>query len=88
MNNTAAGASPVDCRVRPMVERLRMDANTSNEAAMAIDAALHEAIAAVYFDDGSDFKPALRRLVSILGGHACLRLLEENPRACYAASAA
>lgn len=58
------------------------------QAAMAIDAALHEAIAAIYFDDSSKFGPALWSVVRILGGPCCAKLLEENPRACYAASAA
>ncbi len=92
----AVGAQ-VDRRVRPLFERLTMHADNKTkramqtdceQAAMAIDAALHEAIAAIYLDDGSDFKPALWRVVSILGGPSCIKLLEESPRACYAASAA
>ncbi len=57
-------------------------------AALAIDQALHEAIAAIYFDDGSDYPRALRRIVRILGGPECAELLDANPRACYEASAA
>lgn len=92
----AVGAQ-VQRRVRPLTERLTMHADNKTKRAMqvdgeqaasAIDAALHEAIAAVYFDDGSDFKPALMRIVGILGGPSCVKLLEGNPRACYAASVA
>ena len=58
------------------------------QAAMAIDAALHEAIAAIYFDDSSKFSGALWNVVRILGGPHCVQLLQENPRACYSATAA
>lgn len=92
---TQAVGAPLERHVRPLVERLQSRAwedrhhrKYREEAARVIDAALHEAIAAVYFDDGSDFRPALLRIVSILGGPSCLELLETNPRACYAASAA
>lgn len=92
-----AGSSPVERRVRPLFERLNMHADNKTKAAMqadgeraalAIDQALHEAIAAVHFDDSSDYPSALRRIVRILGGPDCAELLDANPRACYEASAA
>lgn len=91
---TRRDGSAVQRGVRPLVDRLRTGVYgvdriaLCSEAARSIDAALHEAIAAVYFDDSSDFRPALLRIVSILGGPERLELLQDNPRACYAASAA
>lgn len=53
------------------------------EAGLAIDKALHEAIAAIHFDDSSDYARALRRIVRYLGGPECAELLEADPKACY-----
>lgn len=53
------------------------------EAGLAIDKALHEAIAAIYFDDSSDYAGALRRIVRYLGGPECSELLEADPKALY-----
>lgn len=96
-DNRPAVVGQVERPVRPLFERLTMHADNKTKAAMqidgeraalAIDQALHEAIAAIYFDDSSDYARALRRIVRILGGPECAELLEANPRACYEASAA
>lgn len=57
-------------------------------ASTAVEDALHEAIAAIYFDDGSDFKRALLRIVRILGGAECLDQLNDDPSSCYQQSVA
>ena len=94
---TRRDASALQRGVRPLFERLTMHPDNKTkaamqvdceQAAMAIDAALHEAIAAIYFDDSSKFSGALWNVVRILGGPHCAQLLQENPRACYSASAA
>jgi len=45
--------------------------------------ALHEAIAAIYFADDSDYLPALWQVVSLLGGDEVVELLERDPGAAY-----
>lgn len=48
-----------------------------------IDQALFEAVSAIYFDDNSDFKPALLRIIRILGGNEALEKIENEPRRLY-----
>lgn len=45
--------------------------------------ALHEAIAAIYFADDSDYKSALWKIVELLGGDEAVKLLEEKPGVAY-----
>lgn len=48
-----------------------------------IQEALSEAVAAIYFTDSSDYKPALHKIVQILGGDKALELLLDKPRLAY-----
>lgn len=67
----------------PALKRLLQDVR----AAMTPNAnenALKAAVAAIYFDDSSDFKPALLQVVRELGGREVAALLEQNPAEAYA----
>lgn len=45
--------------------------------------ALGEAVAAIYFDDSSDFSASLWEIVRLLGGDEAVNLLDENANAAY-----
>lgn len=50
----------------------------------AVWRALGEAVAAIYFDDNSDYLSALWAIVRDLGGEEAVNLLEKDGRAAYA----
>ncbi len=45
--------------------------------------ALGEAVAAIYFDDNSDYQSALWTIVNLLGGYDATNLLEHDQQAAY-----
>lgn len=45
--------------------------------------ALGEAVAAIYFADGSDYETALWQIVELLGGNEAVGLLEADGSAAY-----
>jgi len=45
--------------------------------------ALSEAVAAIYFDDNSDYSSALWQVIAALGGNEAIELLEEDGNAAY-----
>lgn len=48
-----------------------------------IDAALKEAVEAIYFDDNNDYGTYLWKIVEILGGEEATELLEANEQQAY-----
>jgi len=51
--------------------------------ALDVKTALSEAVAALYFDDNSDYGTALWAVVKALGGEEAVDLLEDNSKAAY-----
>jgi len=49
----------------------------------AISKAMSSAVAAIYFDDGSDYGAALWSVIKALGGQEAADLLEEDEHAAY-----
>lgn len=62
------------------IERLEAE---NKRLQTASKAALKEAVAAIYFDDNSDYLPALWSIVKRLGSEYMATQLEENEQAVY-----
>ncbi len=45
--------------------------------------ALGEAVAALYFDDNSDYQSALWSIVELLGGNEAVNMLDDDPQEAY-----